>query len=447
MVGNESKDEKEQPDGKTLQTTVTTVVTKTIGHPDEEGRFKGSEFSRTQKSMEIDDVPLFREEKQQQPKGEERSDTTVTKTVIQTVVTGEDVRKQAEEKDIAPAIDEIKLVEDEKEPDQKEEQDAESEEEWFESSEESARTKTVERTTEIDQPSGVTVTVTKTTTTVVDVDKTPLDVSITPASKQKQPATETSDAALVIDIREEAAEGDEVDKSAVEPMVESDEEWYESSEATVRSKTVTTTVTTTRGGQASHEVEKRRRKSEDILGDDEGSDSDEMPTKTKKVKMITRTIRDDGSGLKSGKYDKDEYEEDSYSTTKTIRTVITSQRGEDKPDHQTRSIKAYDDTAGKVEGDKEWSESGEYTTKTQTVTTVVTRTTGSHETGDQKVSTITTDTGIAGEGTESMGETEEVKRSTTIVERNTNIASANQVSSTIFLCINVWCQDRCCVLV
>ena len=443
LVADKSTDDKDEPDEKKPQTAVTTVVTKTIGRPDDEGRFKGSEFSRTQKSMEIDDTSLFREEKQQQPKGKERSGTTVTKTVTKTVVTREDSERTSDVSPEykAPEIDEIKLVEDEKEPDQKEQPDVESEEEWFESSEESAKTKAVERTTEIDQPFGVTVTVKKTTTTVVDGDKTPPDVSITPAAKEKQPTTETdavttTDAALVRDIREKAAKGDEVDKSAVEPMEESDEEWYESSEVTVRSKTVTTTVTTTRGGQASHEAEKRRRKSEDILGDDEGSDSDEMPTKTKKVKTIVRTIKDDSSGLKPGKYDKDEYEEDSYSTTKTVRTVVTSQIGEDKPD-QTRSIKAHDDRAGKVEGDQEWSESGEYTTKTQTVTTVVTRTTGSHETGDQKVSTITTDTGIAGEGTESMGETDEVKRSTTIVERNTNIASANQVSSTIslYLCL------------
>ena len=472
LVGDDSREEKEESDKDKLQTTVTTVVTKTIVGPDDEGRFKGSEFSSTQKSKEIEDIPLFRDEKQQQPEGKERSDTTVTKIVTKTVVTGEDVRKQTEEKDTgrfrgssdvslkykAPEIDEIKLAEDEKEPDQKEERETESEEEWFESSEESAKTKTAERTTEHDQPSGVTVTIKKTTTMVVDGDKTPHDVSVTPTSKEKQPVTETdvvitSDASLVTDISEEAPKGDEVDKTVVERKAESDEEWYESSDGTVRSKTVTTTVTTTTGRKATHEKDRRRRKSEDILGDDEGSDSDEMPTKTKKVKTIVRTSSKDGSGLKQGKRDTDEYDEywsatgDSYSTTKTVRTVVTSQKGEDKPDHQTRSIKAYDDRDGKVEGDQEWSESGEYTTKTQTVTTVVTRTTGSHESGDQKVSTISTETGIAGEGTESMGETEEVKRSTTIVERNTNIASANQVSSTIFLCVHVWCRDRCCVLV
>ena len=461
LVGDESREEKEESDKDKLQTTVTTVVTTTIVGPDDEGRFKGWEFSSTQKSMEIEDIPLFRDEKQQQPEGKERSDTTVTKIVTKTVVTGEDVRKQTEEEDTgrfrgssdvslkykAPEIDEIKLAEDEKEPDQKEERETESEEEWFESSEESAKTKTAERTTEHDQPSGVTVTIKKTTTMVVDGDKTPHDVFVTPTSKEKQPVTETdvvitSDASLVTDISEEAPKGDQVDKTVVERKAESDEEWYESSEGTVRSKTVTTTVTTTTGRKATHEKESRRRKSEDILGDDEGSDSDEMPTKTKKVKTIVRTSSKDGSGLKQGKRDKDEYEEDwsatgdSYSTTKTVRT-----------DHQTRSIKAYDDRDGKVEGDQEWSESGEYTTKTQTVTTVVTRTTGSHKSGDQKVSTISTETGIAGEGTESMGETEEVKRSTTIVEQNTNIASANQVSSTIFLCIHVWCRDRCCVLV
>ena len=472
LVGDESREDKRQSDEEKLQTTVTTVVTKTIVGPDDEGRFKGSEFSRTQTSMEIDDVPLFRDEKQQQPDGKERSETTVTKIATKTVVTGEDVRKQTEEKDTgrfrgssdvslkykAPEIDEIKLAEVEKEPDQKEERETESEEEWFEISEESAKAKTVERTTENDQPSGVTVTVKKTTTMVVDGDKTPHDVSVTPTSKEKQPVTETdvvitSDASLVTDISEEAHKGDEVDKTAVERKAESDEEWYESSEGTVRSKTVTTTVTTTTGRKATHEKDRRRRKSEDILGDDEGSDSDEMPTKTKKVKTIVRTSSKDGSGLKQGKSDTDEYDEDwsatgdSYSTTKTVRTVVTSQKGEDKPDHQTRSIKAYDDRDSKVEGDQEWSESGEYTTKTKTVTTVVTRTTGSHESGDQKVSTISTETGIAGEGTESMRETEEVKRSTTIVERNTNIASTDQVSSTIFLCIHVWCRDRCCVLV
>ena len=472
LVGEESREEKEEPDEDKLQTTVTTVVTKTIVGPADEGRFKGSEFSRTQKSMEIEDIPLFRDEKQQQSEGEERSETTVTKIVTKTVVTGEVVRKQTDEEDTgrfrgssdvslkykAPEIDEIKLAEDEKEPGQKEERETESEEEWFEISEESAKTKTVERTTENDQPSGVTVTVKKTTTNmVIDEDKTPQDVTVTPAPKEKQSATETdvvitTDAALVTDISEEAPKGDEVDKTVMERKAESDEEWYESSEGTVRSKTVTTTVTTTKTSKATHEKERRRRKSEDILGDDEGSDSDEMPTKTKKVKTIVRTISKDGSGLKPGKRDADEYGEDwsargdSYSTTKTVRTVVTSQKG-DKPDHQTRSIKAYDDRDDKVEGDQESSESGEYSTKTQTVTTVVTRTTGSHESGDQKVSTISTETGIAGEGTESMGETEEVKRSTTIVERNTNIASADQVSSTIFLCIHVWCRDRCCVLV
>ena len=473
LVGEESREEKGEPDEDKLQTTITTVVTKTIVGPDDEGRFKGSEFSRTQKSMEIEDIPLFRDEKQQQPEGEERSETTVTKIVTKTVVTGKGVRKQTHEEDTgrfrgssdvslkykAPEIDEIKLAEDEKEPGQKEQRETESEEEWFEISEESAKTKTVEKTTENDQPSGVTVTVKKTTANmVIDEDKTPQNVTVTPAPKEKQSATETdvvitTDAALVTDISEEAPKGDEVDKTVMERKAESDEEWYESSEGTVRSKTVTTTVTTTKGSKATHEKERRRRKSEDILGDDEGSDSDEMPTKTKKVKTIVRTSSKDGSGLKQGKRDRDEYDEDwsatgdSYSTTKTVRTVVTSQKCEDKPDHQTRSIKAYDDRDGKVEGDQEWSESGEYTTKTQTVTTVVTRTTGSHESGDQKVSTISTETGIAGEGTESMGETEEVKRSTTIVERNTNIASANQVSSTIFLCVHVWCRDRCCVLV
>ena len=333
---------------------------------------------------------------------------------------------------------------------------------------------------EPERTSDVRVTVKKTvTTTVIDGDKPGM---VVPGKDDKQPTDTTSqDVSTVRTVttktvtqKEEPATPDEneiiylrtdtalitgisevtiprrgdIDQTE-QKEEESDEEWFESNEDATKRTTVTKKVTTIKGDKIKSEPGKRRRQSaDDILGDDEWSDSDEMSTKTETITTTVTTIKGDDKVAKDdkkidvvdkpakpiGKKEKDqEGWSDSYSITKTIRTVVSSLKGEDKPDHQAKGIKAFGDKTGKVEGDREWSDSSEFATKTQTVTTVVTGTPDSHEFGDQRVSTISTEMGIAGEGTETVGDTTEVTRRTTIVERNTNIVAANQVSSTIFL--------------
>ena len=323
--------------------------------------------------------------------------------------------------------------------------------------------------------SNMTVTVKKTTTTtVIDSDKpekyvpskddkqpretTDTDVSTVrtvttkTVSQEERPdenITLTTDTALITNISQEITpKKDEVDQG--KPKEDSDDEWFESSEHATRRTRVTKTVTTTKGGKIKSEQPKRR-KSQDILGDDEWSDSDEMPTKTETITTTVTTIKDDDKGttdqtqvtvvdkpakLIDSKEKDDEGWSDSYSTTRTVRTVVTSLEGDDKPDHQ-----AFGDKTGKVQGDQEWSDSSEFTTKTQAVTTVVTKTSDSHEFGEQRVSTISAEMGVGGEGTEAMGETTEVTQRTTIVERNKDIVSGSQVSSTIFLHVHVQCQN------
>ena len=250
-----------------------------------------------------------------------------------------------------------------------------------------------------------TVTVKKTTTTtVIDSDKPGKDV---PRKDQKQPKdtahtdvstvrtvttetvsqeekpdeneniTLTTETALITDISQEIIpKGDEVDQE--KPKEDSDEEWFESSEHAARRRRVTKTATTTKGDKIKSKQPKRR-KSQDILGDDEWSDSDEMPAKTETITTTVTTIKDDDKGATDQTHvtvvDKpakpietkekdDEGWSDSYSATRTVRTVVTSLEGHDKPDHQIRSINAFGDKTGKVQDDQEWSDSSEFTTKT-----------------------------------------------------------------------------------
>ncbi len=393
-------------DRKTTETvtTTTTEISRVVSdqQPEERDTFRGSDISIPYKAPELSSVDLSLKERQEEPSAE--TTTRVKETIIVT-------RKEPEETIEEPGADENQNI-----------------------------------------------TLTTETALITNIDG---ETQVKETVKAEPEPVEQS--------QEEEEPQRQVEKSSEE----GDEEWTETGESFTKTKTVITKMTTTKGGtpKRKRRAVGERKHSDDILGDDEWSDTDEISVNTEtvttivkasdegeanretakpkaekqegwsergdsystteSVKTVVTTVdREDGAPsavLDKPKSDVDDMKEkdeswsDSWSTTKTVKTVVTTVDSESQPGRQTQTVTEVD----QGQGDQEWFDSGEVTTKTQTVTTVVTRSADSHSARDQRVISVSADA----ERTSPLDDTTEVTHGTTVVERGAHMVPANQVRS------------------